>query len=72
MRHPIYLAGLLVNLGAAMIAGTALLLLEFVGYLFFEILFDAPREERNLRKNFPGEYEEYSKQGAGWIPRIKR
>ncbi|MFQ6135327.1 MAG: methyltransferase family protein [Nitrososphaerales archaeon] len=70
-RHPIYLAGLLVNLGVAMMIGTALLVLEFIGYALLEILFDTPREEKTLRKSFPEEYEEYSKRVPSWIPRIK-
>lgn len=70
VRHPIYLGGLLVNLGVAMMIGTALLVLEFIGYTLIEILFEMPREERNLRKSFPNKYEEYSKRVPKWIPRI--
>ncbi len=69
VRHPIYLAGLLVNLGIAMTIGTELLLLQFASYTLFEILVDAPREERNLMKIFPSEYEEYSERVPSWIPR---
>ncbi len=54
-----------------MIIGTLLLVLEFVGYTLFEILFDTPREERNLRKSFSDEYEEYSQRVPGWIPRMR-
>ncbi len=72
VRHPIYLAGILVNLGAAMIIGTALLVLEFTGYALFDPLFSAPREERNLRKSFTDEYEEYSKLVPAWIPRKRK
>lgn len=69
VRHPIYLAGLLINLGITMTIGTGLLLLQFASYTLFEILVDAPREERNLRKIFAGEYEEYSERVPSWIPR---
>ncbi len=72
VRHPIYLAGLLVNLGVAMMIGTALLVLEFIGYALLEILFDTPREERNLRRSFPDEFNEYSKWVPAWIPRIRK
>lgn len=70
VRHPIYLAAILFNLGAALMIGTALLLLEFLGYVLIDPLFSAVREERNLRKSFPDEYEEYSKQIPSWISRI--
>lgn len=69
VRHPIYLAGLLINLGIAMTIGTGLLLLQFASYTLFEILVDAPQEERNLRKIFVGEYAEYSERVPSWIPR---
>jgi protein-S-isoprenylcysteine O-methyltransferase Ste14 len=69
VRHPIYLAGLLINLGVAMTIGTWLLLLQFASYTLLEILVDAPREERNLRKIFADEYEEYSQRVPSWIPR---
>ncbi len=72
VRHPIYLAGILVNLGAAMIIGTVLMVSEFIGYTLFETLFDTPREEQSLRKIFPDEYEEYSKRVPRWIPRIRK
>ena len=71
VRHPIYLASLLLNLGLAVIIGTALLGLEFVAYTLFETLF-AYYEERSVRRNFPREYEEYSKRVPMWIPRIRR
>ena len=71
VRHPIYLASLLLNLGLAMIIGTALLVLEFVAYTLFETLFASYYEERSVRSNFPREYEEYSKRVPRWIPRIR-
>lgn len=71
VRHPIYLASLLSNLGVAMIIGTALLVLQFVAYTLFETLFASCYEERGVRKIFPREYEEYSKRVPRWIPRIR-
>ncbi len=72
VRHPIYLAGLLFNLGIVLIIGTGFLLLQFASYTLLETLVDAPREERNLRKIFAGEYEEYSERVPSWIPRRNR
>lgn len=72
VRHPIYLAGILVNLGLATMVGTALLVLAFVGYALLETLLDAPHEERNLRKSFPHMYEEYSSRVPAWIPRGRK
>lgn len=69
VRHPIYLAGLLINLGITLIIGTLLLIVQFVGHTLLEI-FGAPLEERSLRKSMP-EYEEYAKRVPAWIPRIR-
>lgn len=71
VRHPIFLAGILFNLGVTMMIGTTLLILQFIGYSLFEII-GTRHEERNLRKVFPHEYEEYSKQGPAWIPKIRK
>lgn len=71
VRHPIYIAGLFVNLGAVMMIGTLLLILQFVGYALLEFLVETPLEEKGLRRSFPEEYEVYSKQVPRWIPRIR-
>ncbi len=70
VRHPIYLASLLSNLGAAMFIGTSLLILEFAAYALLETL-AASCEERRLRRIFPQEYEAYSKRVPRWFPRIR-
>ena len=72
VRHPIYLAGLIINLGVAMSIGSMLLLLQFVGYTLLEARVDVPREERRLRNSFSTEYDEYSRRVPGWIPRKNR
>jgi protein-S-isoprenylcysteine O-methyltransferase Ste14 len=69
IRHPIYLTGLLVLFGLAIFIGTTLL---FIAGILYEILIETPREERNLRKIFPDEYDEYSKRVPSWIPRIRK
>jgi protein-S-isoprenylcysteine O-methyltransferase Ste14 len=72
VRHPIYLAGFLLNLGTAILIGTMLLSLEIIVYTLIDPLYWAPHEEQNLRKSFPDEYEKYSKRVPRWIPRTKR
>jgi protein-S-isoprenylcysteine O-methyltransferase Ste14 len=49
VRHPIYLAGILINLGGAMIIGSALLFIELIGRIVLEIV-GVFREERKLRR----------------------
>jgi protein-S-isoprenylcysteine O-methyltransferase Ste14 len=68
VRHPIYLAGILINLGGAMILGTALLFVELIGRTVLEIV-GVFMEERKLIKRFPEEHEEYVKRVPSWIPR---
>tara|TARA_B100001971_G_C18205334_1_gene547215 strand:+ start:703 stop:978 length:276 start_codon:yes stop_codon:yes gene_type:complete len=70
VRHPIYLAGIFVNFGIALLIGTVLIVILPLGYAMIKILLDTILEERNLRKNFPKEYEEYSRKVPSWIPRI--
>lgn len=70
VRHPIYLAGILINLGGAMIIGSALLFIELIGRIVLEIV-GVFREERKLRKRFPEEYEDYMRRVPSWITRIR-
>jgi protein-S-isoprenylcysteine O-methyltransferase Ste14 len=70
VRQPIYLAGILINLGGAMIIGTALLFVELIGRIVLEIL--GPLiEERKLRKRFPDAYAEYVRRVPSWIPSLR-
>jgi protein-S-isoprenylcysteine O-methyltransferase Ste14 len=70
VRHPIYLAGILINLGGAMIIGTALLFVELIGRTVLEIL-GVLIEERKLRKRFPEECEDYIRRVPSWIPSLR-
>jgi protein-S-isoprenylcysteine O-methyltransferase Ste14 len=72
VRHPIYLAGIFVNLGVALMLGTVVQLLGSIAYALIDPLYSGPKEERELREAFPDEFEEYSKRTPGWIPRIRR
>ena len=72
IRHPIYLTGIIVNLGITIFIGTTLLVIEFFAYTLIELLIETPLEERNLKKIFPVEYDEYSERVPAWIPVIRK
>ena len=69
VRHPIYLTGFIVNLGCAIIIGTATLFIGLIIQLLLDVLVSVFIEERRLKKKLPGEYEEYANQVPRWIPR---
>jgi protein-S-isoprenylcysteine O-methyltransferase Ste14 len=72
VRHPIYVEGIFVNLGLALMIGTVVQLFGTIIYALIDPLYSVPKEERELREVFPHEYDEYSKQTPKWIPKIAR
>lgn len=70
VRHPIYLAELVNSFGLAMLVGTTLLLVAFLGHLLLAVI-AAACEERSVRRRFLQEYKQYARRTPGWIPRIR-
>lgn len=70
VRHPIYLSGLILSLGFALIAG------NLYGLLFFILSLVAfvtriKKEERELITRFGEEYKQYAKETSLLIPKLK-
>lgn len=69
VRHPIYLAGLLINLGASLLIGTVLLFGGFALHAIAEVL-GARLEERWLQQRLGPEYTAYQQAVPRWLPRL--
>lgn len=69
VRHPMYLASLLVYLGLTIVTGSILALAVWVGiFLFFNFI--ASFEEKLLEEKFGDIYKSYKARTGKWIPRI--
>jgi protein-S-isoprenylcysteine O-methyltransferase Ste14 len=71
VRHPIYLSGLILLLGVALIAGNIYGLLFFILSLI-AIVTRIGKEEKELIAKFGREYEEYAKETPALIPRLRK
>jgi protein-S-isoprenylcysteine O-methyltransferase Ste14 len=69
VRHPLYLASLLVYLGLVVSTASLLSLGVFVGIFAFHN-YIAGYEEKLLEAKFGEEYREYKKRTGKWLPRI--
>jgi protein-S-isoprenylcysteine O-methyltransferase Ste14 len=68
-RHPIYLAGQLVNLGITLLVGTLALFIGLALHVFLDRL--ASRlEERGLRRHLGSRYAAYAEAVPRWLPRF--
>lgn len=68
VRHPMYLAALLVCLGFSLVtASTARLLLTLILFIFFDL--KSRREERWLVERYPGysQYQQHSRRLIPWV-----
>lgn len=71
VRHPMYLASLLVYLGLAVATGSLLALAVWAGiFLFFNFI--AGFEERLLEEKFGDVYKSYKARTGKWVPRLGR
>jgi len=70
VRHPIYLSGLVLSLGFALIAGNLYGLLFFILSLVAFVI-RMKKEERELITKFGEEYKEYVKETSLLIPKFK-
>lgn len=69
VRHPLYLASLLVYLGLTISTGSLFSLAVLVGiFVFYNII--ASYEERLLETLFGDHYRQYKKSVGKWVPRI--
>lgn len=70
-RHPIYLAGQLVNLGVSVLIGTLALFAGFAIHVVIDRL-GARLEERGLRRRLGSRYAAYAESVTRWLPRFPR
>ncbi|NIQ39665.1 MAG: DUF1295 domain-containing protein [Proteobacteria bacterium] len=69
VRHPLYLASILVYLGLSFSTGS-LFSLALLLVIFFFYDYIASYEEKLLDKKFGEDYREYKKRTGKWVPRI--
>jgi protein-S-isoprenylcysteine O-methyltransferase Ste14 len=69
VRHPMYLASLLVYLGLTIATGSLLALAVWVGIFFF-FNFIAAYEEKLLEVKFGDVYKSYKAKTGRWVPRF--
>lgn len=72
VRNPMYVAVLLVILGAAIFFGSGLLVIYGLAIFTAVHLFVILYEEPHLRRTFGAAYERYCQDVPRWLPRLKR
>jgi protein-S-isoprenylcysteine O-methyltransferase Ste14 len=70
VRNPMYVAGILVLLGLALVTGAPGLVAYAAGFWLATALFVRAYEEPALRRRFGAGYEEYRRRVPAWLPRI--
>ncbi len=71
VRNPMYVSVIAIIVGEALLFGQArLLVYAAVGWLFFHLVVVA-YEEPALRRQFPADYEAYSRSVRRWLPRLR-
>ncbi len=71
VRNPMYVSVIAIIVGEALLFGQArLLVYAAVGWLFFH-LFVVAYEEPAMRRQFPADYEAYSRSVRRWLPRLR-
>lgn len=71
VRHPLYLASLLIYFGLTISTASFFSLIVFVAiFIFYNYI--AGYEERLLQAKFGGAYSDYMKKTGKWLPRIRR
>jgi protein-S-isoprenylcysteine O-methyltransferase Ste14 len=69
VRHPLYLASMLVCLGLVVSTASLLSMAAFVGiFVFYDFI--ASYEERFLTNEFGDQYTKYKRKTGKWVPRI--
>ena len=68
-RNPMYLGGSAIWLGWALVYGSLIILGAFLIFVALVVFVVVPWEERQLEKQFGGEYIRYKNTVARWIPR---
>ena len=71
VRNPMYVAGLLVLLGQAMLYGTTSLLWYAAAFALVTHLFVVGYEERTLGRRFSADYDAYRAAVGRWVPRLR-
>jgi len=71
IRHPIYVASMILLLGFFILTANWLLVGIPVAILIVFYLSKIPREEKELIRNFGKKYEEYKKRTGGFLPKLK-
>ncbi len=70
IRHPLYLAALLINFGAVLLVGTLLMFGGFGLYIIIQLL-AVVVEERGLRRRYGEQYAAYARRVPMWIPKMR-
>jgi protein-S-isoprenylcysteine O-methyltransferase Ste14 len=70
VRHPLYLASMLVYLGLVVSTASLLSLAVFVGiFVFYDYI--ASYEEKFLKNEFGEEYTKYKRKTGKWVPKLR-
>ena len=72
VRNPMYVAGVAILFGMAIVTGAPALLLYALAFWLFTATFVLIYEQPTLRRKFGDEYAEYCARVPAWIPRRAR